>query len=179
MHLIITEKNIAAERIARILADRAYVETRKDGGVNTYSFGDTTGVGLGGHVVEIDFEPGYTNWRSEEHTPRSLIDARTIKIPIDKKIVNLVQKLARRAERVTIATDYDTEGELIGKETYDLIRAVRPDVPVARARFSAPTPEAIRQAFAQSAELDFALAAAGEARQDIDLIWGASLTRFF
>ena len=178
MHLIITEKNIAAERIARILADRAYVETRKDGGVNTYSFGDTTVVGLRGHVVEIDFEPGYTNWRSEEHTPRSLIDARTIKIPIDKKIVNLVQKLARRAERVTIATDYDTEGELIGKETYDLIRAVRPDVPVARARFSAITPEEIRQAFAQSAELDFALAAAGEARQVIDLIWGASLTRF-
>ncbi len=178
MHLIITEKNIAAERIARILADKAYVETRKDGGVNTYSFGDTTVVGLRGHVVEIDFEPGYTNWRSEQHTPRSLIDARTIKSPTDKKIVNLVQKLAKRADRVTIATDFDTEGELIGKETYDLVRAARPDVPVSRARFSAITSQEIKAAFASTAELDFALAAAGEARQVIDLIWGASLTRF-
>lgn len=178
MHLIITEKNIAAERIARILAEKAYVETRKDGGVSTYSFGDTIVVGLRGHVVEIDFEPGYTNWRSEQHTPRSLIDARTIKTPTDKKIVNLVQKLAKRADRVTIATDFDTEGELIGKETYDLVRAARPEVPVARARFSAITPPEIRNAFAHAAELDFALAAAGEARQVIDLIWGASLTRF-
>ena len=178
MHLIITEKNIAAERIARILAGQSYVETRKEGGVNTYSFDDTTVVGLRGHVVEIDFEPGYTNWRSEQHRPRSLIDARTIKTPTDKKIVNLVQKLARRADRVTIATDFDTEGELIGKETYDLVRAVRPDVPVARARFSAITPQEIRSAFSNPTELDFALAAAGEARQVIDLIWGASLTRF-
>jgi DNA topoisomerase-1 len=178
VHLIITEKNIAAERIARILAEKAYVETRKDGGVNTYSFGDTTVVGLRGHVVEIDFEPGYTNWRSEQHTPRSLIDARTITIPTDKKIVNLVQKLSKRADRVTIATDFDTEGELIGKETYDLVRSARPDVPVARARFSAITPQEIRAAFGSTAELDFALAAAGEARQVIDLIWGASLTRF-
>ncbi len=178
MHLIITEKNIAAERIARILADKAYVETRKDGGVSTYTFGDTTVVGLRGHVVEIDFEPGYTNWRSEQHRPRSLIDARTIKTPTDKKIVNLVQKLTKRADRVTIATDFDTEGELIGKETYDLVRAVRPEVPVARARFSAITPQEIRTAFGELTELDFALAAAGEARQVIDLIWGASLTRF-
>jgi len=178
VHLIITEKNIAAERIARILAGQSYVETRKEGGVNTYSFDDTTVVGLRGHVVEIDFEPGYTNWRSEQHRPRSLIDARTIKTPTDKKIVNLVQKLARRADRVTIATDFDTEGELIGKETYDLVRAVRPDVPVARARFSAITPQEIRNAFSNPTELDFALAAAGEARQVIDLIWGASLTRF-
>ncbi len=178
MHLIITEKNIAAERIARILAEKAYVETRKEGGVSTYSFGDTTVVGLRGHVVEIDFEPGYTNWRSEQHTPRSLIDARTIKTPTDKKIVNLVQKLAKRADRITIATDFDTEGELIGKETYDLVRQARPDVPVARARFSAITPQEIRAAFSSTAELDFALAAAGEARQVIDLIWGASLTRF-
>jgi len=178
VHLIITEKNIAAERIARILAEKRYVETRREGGVSTYSFGDTTVVGLRGHVVGIDFEPGYTNWRSEKHTPRSLIDARTIKTPTDRKIVNLVQKLAKRADRVTIATDYDTEGELIGKETYDLVRAVRPDVPVSRARFSAITPDEIRSAFASPSELDFSLASAGEARQIIDLIWGASLTRF-
>ena len=47
-----------------------------------------------------------------------------------------------------------------------------------RARFSAITPQELRHAFSNTTELDFALAAAGEARQSIDLMWGAALTRF-
>jgi DNA topoisomerase-1 len=178
VHLIIAEKNISANRIAGILAGNEKVRSVKEGSVSTYSFDTKTVVGLKGHVVEVDFEPGYTNWRSEIHTPRSLIDAGTIKKPTEKKIVNLIQKLAKKADLVTIATDYDTEGELIGKEAYELVRAVNPDVSINRARFSAITPAEIRQAFANLADLDFALAAAGEARQSIDLMWGASLTRF-
>ena len=178
MHLIITEKNISAERIAKILAGKKEVTVGKDGGISSYRFNDCVVTGLRGHVVEVDFEPGYTNWRSEEHTPRSLIDAGTIKVPTEKKIISLVQKLAKKADRVTIATDYDTEGELIGKEAYELIRAVNPKVQVDRSRFSAITPEEINHAFTHTTEIDFALAAAGEARQVIDLVWGASLTRF-
>ena len=178
MHLIVAEKNISARRIAQILADKKRVSEQKDAGVSTYSFGDTIVVGLRGHVVEVDFEPGYENWRSEETTPRSLIDAKTIKVPSERKIVSLLQKLARRADRITIATDFDTEGELIGKEAFDLIRAVNRNVPIDRSRFSAITPHEIQTAFSKTTGLDFALAAAGEARQAIDLMWGASLTRF-
>ena len=178
MHLIIAEKNISANRIAQILAGNEKVRTSKDGSVFTYSFDNKTVVGLKGHVVEVDFEPGYTNWRSEIHTPRSLIDAGTIKKPTEKKIVNLIQKLSKKADLVTIATDYDTEGELIGKEAYELVRAVNPSVRINRARFSAITPAEIRSAFENLTDLDFALAAAGEARQAVDLMWGASLTRF-
>jgi DNA topoisomerase-1 len=178
MYLIVAEKNISARRIAEILGEGKKITEHKDAGVSTYSFGDITTVGLRGHVVEIDFEPGYQNWRSEEYTPRSLIDAKTIKVPTEKKIVSLLQKLARTADRVTIATDFDTEGELIGKETFELIRAVNAKVPVDRARFSAITKGELQHAFANTTELDFALAAAGEARQSIDLMWGASLTRF-
>jgi DNA topoisomerase-1 len=178
MHLIVAEKNISARRIAQILAGEKKVSERKDAGVSTYSLGDMITVGLRGHVVEVDFEPGYRNWRSEQFTPRSLIDAKTIKVPTEKKIVALLQKLARKAERITIATDFDTEGELIGKEAFELVRAVNPKVPVDRARFSAITPQEIEHAFTHTTGLDFALAAAGEARQSIDLMWGASLTRF-
>ncbi len=135
-------------------------------------------IGLRGHVVEVDFEPGYDNWRSATHPPRSLIHAGTIKRPTEKKIVSTLQKLARKADRVTIATDYDTEGELIGKEAYELVRAVNRDVPIDRARFSAITQEEITRAFAETRSLDFHLAAAGETRQVVDLVWGASLTRF-
>jgi DNA topoisomerase-1 len=178
VHLIVAEKNISARRIAQILAGGQKVVEKKDAGVSTYSFGDTTTVGLRGHVVEVDFEPGYENWRSEQYTPRSLIDAKTIKVPTEKRIVALLQKLARHADRVTIATDFDTEGELIGKEAYELVRAVNRNVKVDRSRFSAITPQEIKTAFANTTDLDFALASAGEARQSIDLMWGASLTRF-
>jgi DNA topoisomerase-1 len=178
VHLIIAEKNISANRIAQILAGNEKVRAVKEGSVSTYSFSNKTVVGLKGHVVEVDFEPGYTNWRSEVHTPRSLIDAGTVKKPTEKKIVNLIQKLAKKADLVTIATDYDTEGELIGKEAYELVRAVNPTVKINRARFSAITPAEIRSAFENLTDLDFALAAAGEARQTVDLMWGASLTRF-
>lgn len=178
MHLIIAEKNISANRIAQILAGNEKVRASKDGKVSTYSFDTKTVVGLKGHVVEVDFEPGYTNWRSETHTPRSLIDAGTVKKPTEKKIVNLIQKLSKKADLVTIATDYDTEGELIGKEAYELVRAVNPSVRINRARFSAITPAEIRSAFENLTDLDFDLAAAGEARQTVDLMWGAALTRF-
>jgi DNA topoisomerase-1 len=178
VHLIVAEKNISARRIAEILGEGKKITEHKDAGVSTYSFGDITTVGLRGHVVEIDFEPGYQNWRSEEYTPRSLIDAKTIKVPTEKRIVSLLQKLARKADRITIATDFDTEGELIGKEAFELVRAVNKKVPVDRARFSAITKGELQHAFAHTTELDFALAAAGEARQSIDLMWGASLTRF-
>ncbi|HEX3002307.1 MAG TPA: DNA topoisomerase I [Methanoregula sp.] len=178
MHLIVAEKNISARRIAEILAGGKRVAEQKDGGVSTYHFGDTVTVGLRGHVVEIDFEPGYQNWRSETATPSSLIDAKTIKVPTEKKIVSLLQKLAKKADRVTIATDFDTEGELIGKEAYELVRAANKKVTIDRARFSAITAQELNHAFANTTELDFALAAAGEARQSIDLMWGASLTRF-
>ncbi len=178
MHLIIAEKNISARRIAEILAGKGRVSEKRDGNAAAYEFGDTVAVGLRGHVVEVDFVPGYSNWRSEKNTPRSLIDAGTCKVPIEKKIISLIHRLAKKADRVTIATDFDTEGELIGKEAYEIIRAVNPKVPIDRSRFSAITPDEIRDAFSHPTELDFALAAAGEARQIIDLVWGASLTRF-
>lgn len=178
MHLIIAEKNIAANRIAQILSGKDKVSAKKEGGVNVYTFGDQTSIGLRGHVVEVDFVEGYTNWRSQERPPRSLIDAGTIKRPTEPAIVKLVQKIAKKANRVTIATDFDTEGELIGKEAYELVRAVNQKVPVDRARFSAITKEEIDRAFSNPTDIDFDLAAAGEARQVVDLIWGASLTRF-
>ena len=178
MHVIVAEKNISARRIAQILASGKRVTEKKEGGVSTYSFGDTVTIGLRGHVVEVDFEPGYQNWRSDRYTPRSLIDAKMVKVPTEKRIVYILQKLAKQADRITIATDFDTEGELIGKEAFDLIRAASLTIPVDRARFSAITPQEIGSAFAKTTALDFALAAAGEARQSVDLMWGASLTRF-
>src|SRR4029077_1469228 len=49
--------------------------------------------------------------------------------------------------------------------------------PIERARYSALTKDEIERAFSELDELSYDLAYAGAARQDIDLIWGATLTR--
>src|SRR5205823_6307199 len=48
---------------------------------------------------------------------------------------------------------------------------------IKRARYSALTKDEIERAFSELDELSYDLAYAGAARQDIDLIWGATLTR--
>jgi len=58
------------------------------------------------------------------------------------------------------------------------VREVNEDAPIDRVRFSSITDNEVNEAFANPDELDFDLAAAGEARQVIDLTWGAALTRF-
>ncbi|PCR89552.1 DNA topoisomerase I [Natrinema ejinorense] len=175
MELIITEKDNAARRIADILSGGTYDSSRENG-VNVYEWGGKRCVGLSGHVVGVDFPSEYSDWRDVE--PVELIDADVEKTATKENIVATLRLLARRAQRVTIATDYDREGELIGKEAYDIVRNVDDDVPIRRVRFSSITENEVQSAFDEPDELDFDLAAAGEARQIIDLIWGAALTRY-
>ncbi|HJJ38626.1 MAG TPA: DNA topoisomerase I [Methanocorpusculum sp.] len=179
MDLIVAEKTLVAERIAAFLAvPGEKVLTKRDGNVVQYLTGNAIVMGLKGHVVELDFVEGYTNWRSKEHPPRSLIDAPLVKNPSEGKIVAALKRAAKIADKVIIATDFDREGELIGKEAVELIRSANKTVPIYRARFSAVTKEEILTSLADAKELDVNLAASGESRQIIDLVWGASLTRF-
>ncbi|ELZ71291.1 DNA topoisomerase I [Haloferax volcanii] len=173
--LIITEKDNAARRIADILSGETASAERMNG-VNVYKWGGKRCIGLSGHVVGVDFPPEYNDWRDVE--PVELIGAPVEKHPTQENIVAALRRLARRAGKVTIATDYDREGELIGKEAYELVRGVNEDVPVDRVRFSSITNREVTEAFENPDDLDFDLAAAGEARQIIDLVWGAALTRF-
>src|SRR2546426_11026958 len=86
--------------------------------------------------------------------------------------------LADSIDEVVLATDYDREGELIGVEALETLRAQHPKLPARRARFSAMTTSEVRRAFANLVEPDWALAEAAAARQRIDLAWGAVLTRY-
>ena len=175
VRLIITEKTNAARRIAEILGGGG--ATRKDRrDVPVYQWDDTYCVGLRGHVMNVDFPEEYSNWHKVD--PSELTGATVEKVPSEPGIVRAVKDLAVKADRVTIATDYDREGELIGKEAYEIVQEANPDVPVDRVRFSSLTDDAVKAAFEDPDELDFDLAAAGEARQIVDLIWGAALTRF-
>jgi DNA topoisomerase I len=187
MRLIITEKNNSAKKIADILsggsatADATYK-------VPFYTWSDADGeqmtVGLKGHVMGVAFPDEYSNWQQTDL--HELIDAELVPEPTDKNVVKAVRKLAKEADEVVIATDFDREGELIGLEALQQALDANPGVagaelgerpPVKRARYSALTKDEIERAFAELDELSYDLAYAGAARQDIDLIWGATLTR--
>ncbi|PKQ19489.1 MAG: DNA topoisomerase [Actinobacteria bacterium HGW-Actinobacteria-6] len=223
MRLVVSEKNIAARRIAEILAvgkpktDKVYSTPiytfRRDGE-------DWVSIGLKGHILGVDFptELGYADgkwsasWEDGRESaaglPDSLpappwekrtkpylasgMDLRTWKLqslpylvwapvgkaPAEKEIVRALKNLAKKADEIIIATDYDREGELIGADARGVMRETNKTVPVYRARFSAITKDEIERAFTELGEVSDELAAAGEARQDIDLVWGAVLTRY-
>jgi DNA topoisomerase I len=179
MRLIVTEKNNSAKKIAEILGgspkeDKSYK-------VPHYSWSDADGdhmaIGLKGHVLNPAFPEDYSNWQKTDL--HDLIDAELIKEPTDKNVVRAVRKVAKDADELVIATDFDREGELIGLEALQEILEVNPglEASVKRARYSALTKEEIERAFSNLDELSYPLAHAGWARQDIDLLWGATLTR--
>ena len=88
-----------------------------------------------------------------------LVYAPINKLPKEKEIIRSLKNLAKKADSVIIATDFDREGELIGSDALSCIQEVNPTAPVSRARYSAFTKEEITHAFD-------------------DLIWGAVLTRY-
>ncbi|MDX6651258.1 MAG: topoisomerase [Solirubrobacterales bacterium] len=180
MRLIVTEKNNSAKKIAEILGG-GKAKTDASYKVPFYTWGDgegaQTAIGLKGHVLNPAFPDEYSNWQKVDL--HDLIDAQLIKEPTDKNVVRAIRKVAADADKLVIATDFDREGELIGLEALQEILEVNPDLvhTVKRARYSALTKDEIEDAFGNLDELSYELAHAGAARQDIDLIWGATLTR--
>src|SRR5829696_460550 len=189
MRLIVTEKNNSAKKIAEILSGGA---AKEGASYKTpyYEWSDENGdhmtIGLKGHVLNPAFPESYNNW--QETNPRDLIDAELIKEPTDKNVVRALKKVAKDADDIIIATDFDREGELIGLEALQEIVEANPELAsadgtnpdgsaVKRARYSALTKDEIERAFNNLDELSMQLANAGAARQDMDLIWGATLTR--
>lgn len=176
--LIISEKNLAARRIALILSDNTQKSRSVAGNqVLTFKKGDDDYfvLGLRGHIIMLDYPDKYNNW--DAVPPRDLVYAKPEKKvdPTARKIMNALKDLATGADEIIVATDYDREGELIGVEA---LEEANVDKKVRRARFSALTKAEIERAFSELVDVDYKLASAAETRQLIDLAWGASLTRF-
>jgi DNA topoisomerase-1 len=192
MRLIVTEKNNSAKKIAEVLgAPTGGPKSDKTFKVPYYTWTDADGgehmtIGLKGHVLGPAFPEGYSNWQKTDL--HDLIDAELIKEPTDKNVVKAIKKVAKEADELVIATDFDREGELIGLEALEEMLDSNPELGsregtrdgtllIKRARYSALTKEEIEQAFGNLDVLSYPLANAGAARQDIDLLWGATLTR--
>ncbi|MFA4907046.1 MAG: DNA topoisomerase I [archaeon] len=179
MRLIIAEKAIAGERIASLLAGKN-IAVKNSGGAKLFEF-EADGkknvvVPLRGHVTEVDFPPHMASWLGTDL--KRLAQSELLYNVSERGIAELVSRIAKDSEELVIATDADREGESIGFEAVGFARKTNPEIKLRRAYFSAITKKDIDSAFSSLSKPDQPLAESADARREIDLIWGAVLTRF-
>lgn len=179
MQLIIAEKNLAGQRIAEILGGKS-TRSQTRGFAKYYTFNvnneEHVVIPLRGHIVEVDFPKQYSYWKGTDL--QELVKAPILYAPNDAGIAALMKEMGKTSTKVIIATDADREGESIGVEALRIIQEVNPRVNVERAYFSAMTPKELVKSFDELVKVDFNLSDSADARREIDLIWGAALTRF-
>jgi DNA topoisomerase-1 len=173
-NLLIAEKADAAKKISYFLSNGN--AKRTGGKVGYFTFtrdGDEYYVmGLSGHIMNLDYVE--SSWNISKL--KELINTKP-DLKIEKRaiaIAGTMKQLAKKVDRIIICTDYDREGELIGVEALNLLDVKE----VKRARFSAFTKEEIENAFKNLEEVDYNLADSAMTRREVDLAWGAVLTRF-
>ena len=92
-----------------------------------------------------------------------------------KKYYDVLLKLAKDAGSITVATDYDIEGEVIGLNVVRFI-AGQPDA--SRMKFSTLTEKELNDSYeTKSASLNWGQAIAGETRHYLDWFYGINLSR--
>ncbi len=179
MKLIISEKAIAGKKIASILSKNKY-ETIKDKGIDTFKFTKDKEeyllIPLRGHINTVDFVNEDKYWSI--FNLDLLADKSFIYKEVEKRIIALLKEKRKNLEEIIIATDADREGEAIGLEAYNYVNLKNKESKLARAYFSALTEKEVTTAFSNLRKLDFNYAYSVFARQEIDLLWGAILTRY-
>ncbi|MDG6224672.1 MAG: DNA topoisomerase I [Candidatus Thermoplasmatota archaeon] len=179
MKLIVCEKDDAAKRIAGILSgDTASKERR--GKVSIYKFrwknAPACAIGLRGHILNLDYPKKFKDWSGTD--PADLTEVEPIKVVSERSIASTLKSLVSEADVIYMATDYDREGELIGLEAITHAISGEGEKKLIRVKFSSLTKEEVMASFSKMHDIDRNLANSAEARQIIDLTWGASLTRF-
>jgi DNA topoisomerase-1 len=172
--LIITEKPQAAQKIASALGE---AEKRSFNGVPYYELTHkgkkliiacTVGhlftlkqnsSGSGIPVFDIDWVPNYM----------------VIKKDFTKRYYDTLVKLVKNAGAITVATDYDIEGEVIG---LNVVRFICGQKDASRMKFSTLTPDELNQAYEKKSKtLNWGQAIAGETRHYLDWMYGINLSR--
>ncbi|HLC78871.1 MAG TPA: DNA topoisomerase I [archaeon] len=177
--MVVSEKAIAGKSIADILAG-ASVPTTSSGSAQVFRFksgnDEYVVVPLRGHITDVEFPKKYSYWLGTDL--KKLIDAQIDYVGKEAAIISALKKIGKDANEVIIATDADREGESIGVEALNYIKETNPKIKAKRAYFSAITKKDINDAFSTLSDVDFNFADSADSRREIDLIWGAVLTRF-
>ncbi|MFA6974235.1 MAG: DNA topoisomerase I, partial [Parcubacteria group bacterium] len=172
--LIITEKPQAAQKLASALGKAVkknflnvpYYEVERDGKelVIACTVGhlltlkqNTQGSAV--PVFDVSWVPNYL----------------AIKKDFTKRYFETLSKLAKGASEITVATDYDVEGEVIG---LNAVRFICGQKDAQRMKFSTLTDSELNEAYEHKADtLNWAQAIAGETRHYLDWFYGINLSR--
>ncbi|MFQ5531344.1 MAG: DNA topoisomerase I [Candidatus Nanoarchaeia archaeon] len=174
--LIITEKPQAAMKIASALGSSV---KRNFQGVPYYD------VSRNGKQIIIGCAVGHLFTLNQNHsTNTNQIPTFDIswapnhyvrKNDFSKKYFDLLLKLSKNASNLTVATDYDIEGEVIG---LNIIRFVAGQKDAARMKFSTLTNKELNQAYENKSNvINWGQAIAGETRHYLDWFYGINLSR--
>jgi len=92
-----------------------------------------------------------------------------------KRYYDTILKLTKESSKITIATDYDIEGEVIG---LNIMRYICNQADASRMKFSALTKPELEKAYEnKSSSIDWGQALAGETRHYLDWFYGINLSR--
>jgi len=92
-----------------------------------------------------------------------------------RKYYNVIKKLVKNAGEVVIATDFDTEGEVIG---YNIVRFIAGQKDAKRMKFSSLTVDELQNSYDNShPTIEWGQAIAGETRHFLDWLYGINLSR--
>ncbi len=178
--MIISEKPTAAKRIAEALSQHESLSEIKKGRVSYYEFKrgkDTLVVAYAlGHLYDLrQTEKGWTYPRLEtEWVPKYEVVKKAIGI---KPIIRLIRRLAKETDEFVVATDYDIEGSLIGYLAVKYACGTDP-ANAKRMIFSSLTTKDLENAYENmSPTLEFPMIEAGQARHEVDWLYGINLTR--
>lgn len=185
--LNVAEKNDAAKNIANILSKGS---SQRQNGLSIYnkvfqfrcdvpqigSGVDMTMTSVSGHMLNYDFPATHLSWTSCD--PAALFHAPVVKKVTAPEVKQNLLHYCRNSDCLIIWTDCDREGENIGYEVIDVVRTVRPQIKVFRAKFSEITGRSIFHAVSHLVEPDHSSSLAVDVRQELDLRIGAAFTRF-
>ena len=175
--LIISEKPNAARRIAEALADNK-PKKRSVARVPYYELEhDKKPIVVAcavGHLYTVaEKKKSFTYPSFDLHwVPTHEVNKNAA---FSKKYLNVIKKLAKKANLFTVACDYDVEGEVIGS---NCIRFACKQEDARRMKFSTLTKDELLEAYEHaSPHLDRGLAEAGEARHFLDWMYGINISR--
>ena len=172
--LIITEKPQAASKIANALGSpkqksgkgNSYYELTKNGkrivvacAVGHLFTLKQNVVGSGVPIFDVSWAPNYLIKKGD----------------FTKKYYDTLLTLAKGAESLTVATDYDIEGEVIGT---NVVRLICGQNDAERMKFSTLTDSELNKAYDNKMEhIDWPQEIAGETRHYLDWYYGINLSR--
>jgi len=172
--LVITEKPQAALKIASALGKSVKRDNNK---ISYYE------VNREGHKIIVACAVGHL-FTLSQNSPGSSIPIFDIswkpnylvrKADFTKRYYDTILKLAREAGSVTVATDYDIEGEVIGM---NIVRLICNQKEANRMKFSTLTGPELNNAYdSKSPTLNWGQAIAGETRHHLDWFYGINLSR--